>query len=66
MEKEIGNNKSQAQLFIRSILKTQDDTGNELVNDVKQEDVLQNEQKTTIIIKKRVKKPRVVKDEPNV
>ena len=78
LEKEIENNKKQAQLFITSIVKTQfkeqDETillNTEPINEV-EEEVLQIEEeeeivteskiKTKLIIKKKVKKPLIIED----
>jgi hypothetical protein len=79
LEKEIENNKKQAQLFITSIVKTQvkeHDTislniepTNEVQNEIVyvEDDVaIEPKPKTKIIIKKKVKKPLIMEDELEV
>ena len=79
LEKEIENNKKQAQQFITGIVKAQiqteeehhdtssepiDELQNEIVS-VEEEVVIEPKPKTEIIIKKKVKKPLVIVEEDN-
>lgn len=81
LEKEIENNKKQAHQFITGIVKAQvqteeqtdtssvntehiDEVQNEIVS-VEEEVIIEPKPKTTIIIKKKVKKPLVIVEEDN-
>jgi len=76
LEKEIENNKKQAQQFITDIVKTQvkedmeeKTETNEVIHDIlqiKEEIVIEPKPKTKVIIKKKIKKPLIIVEDEDI